>query len=91
MSTTIATTTLYTVQVVRDATVDSGHPCPECSDMDAFVEVNLYVRHLGQYVRFVESCVECAKRVAVEERPAEVLIEVPESLMSVAAQLINND
>jgi hypothetical protein len=76
----ITITTLYTVDVVRDATVESGFDCPECSDMDAFIEVNLYVRELGQYTRFVECCIPCAKRIAVDERPAEVLIEVPESL-----------
>lgn len=85
MSTTIATTALYTVHVVNDATVDSGFPCPECSEMDAFIEVNLYVRHAGEYTRFVEACVGCARRVAVDERPAEVLIEVPASLAATVA------
>jgi len=84
-------TTLYTVHQVKDATVDSGFPCPECSDIDAFIELNLYVRHQGEYVRFVECCVACGKRIAVDEQPAEVLIEVPASLWNtVSNQLIDN-
>lgn len=86
------TTTLYTVHTVKDATVDSGFPCPECSEMDAFIELNLYVRQWGQYTRFVECCVTCGRRIALEERSAEVLIEVPASLMAtVLPQLVNNN
>ena len=81
---TIATT-LYTVHTVKDETVDAGFPCPECSTIDAFIELNLYVRHQGEYVRYVECCVECGKRIAVDERPAEVLIEVPASLWNTVA------
>lgn len=88
MSTTIATTALYSVDIVNDDTVDSGFPCPQCDDLDALIDVNLYVRMAGQYVRFVECCVACAKRVAVDERPAEVLIEVPESLANTVAPVL---
>jgi len=71
--------TIATIHWVKDETVDEG-PCPECSDEDAFITMNIYVRDLGQCVRFVECCIKCGKRVALEERPAEVLIEIPESL-----------
>ena len=89
MSTTI-TTTLYTITTVRDETVDEG-PCPQCDDVDAFIELNLYVREWGQTTRFVECCVPCGQRIALEERAAEVLIEVPASLWdTVADKLVNH-
>jgi hypothetical protein len=71
--------TIATIHWVKDETVDEG-PCPQCSDEDAFITMNVYVRAMGEYTRFVECCIKCGKRVALEERPAEVLIEIPESL-----------
>lgn len=80
MTATITVHTLYTINWVRDEIVDTQAPCPECSDMDAFVIMNLYVREFGQCTRFVECCLNCGKRIALEEGAAEVLIEVPQSL-----------
>lgn len=77
-------TTIATIEYVEDATVDTGAPCPECSDMDAEVVLNLYVRQWGATTRFVECCANCGQRIAVEESPAEVLIEVPKSLAALA-------
>lgn len=73
---------LATVNYVKDATVDTGAPCPECSDIDAFVEMNIYVREWGEYVRFYECCINCGQRIATSESVAEVLVEIPEHLRS---------
>jgi len=76
----VSASTLASFEYVRDTTVDLGADCPECSDEDAEITLNLYVREWGRTVRFVECCVNCAKRITLEEQPAEVLIEIPESL-----------
>lgn len=80
MTATVTVHTLYTIHWVRDETVDTEAPCPECADMDAFVIMNLYVREFGQCTRFVECCLNCGQRIALSETAAEVLIEVPASL-----------
>lgn len=84
----ITVTTIYTINWVKDATVDTEAPCPECSDMDAFVVMNLYVREFGRTTRFVECCIGCGKRIALEEGAAEVLIEVPQSLRNDVERII---
>lgn len=80
MPITTVAETLYTIEFVPDRNVDMDIPCPECSDEDAVIIMNLYVRHQGQCTRFVECCLNCGQRIAVEERPFEVLFEIPESL-----------
>lgn len=77
--------TLYTIAYVQGDSIDVGADCPECSDIDAEIVMNLYVREWGHTTRFVECCVNCGKRIALEERPAEILIEVPESLRAQVA------
>jgi len=72
--------TIASVDYVRDETVASGVPCLECCDIDAYVVLNVYVREWGQTVRFAECCVNCGQRIAMSERAAEVLIEIPLSL-----------
>lgn len=78
-------TTLYTIAYVPGDSIDVGADCPECSDEDATIVMNVYVREHGRCTRFAECCVNCGRRIALEERPAEVLIEVPASLRSEVA------
>lgn len=82
-------TTLYTITYVDGYSIDVDAECPECSDEDAYVVMNLYVREWGQTTRFVECCVNCGKRIALSERPAEILIEVPASIRD-QVQLTNH-
>lgn len=89
MSTTIRTT-IYTVQYVRGYSIDAGAPCPQCDDVDAFIVANLYVRAWGETVRFAEACVRCAQRIAAQEAPAEVFVEVPAHLRDEVAGQIEN-
>jgi hypothetical protein len=89
LMTTITHTTLYTVSVVADRFVETEFHCDECSDVDATVEINVYVRNWGETVRFAGCCVPCGQRIATEDGAAEILIEVPASLAALTlSQLI---
>jgi hypothetical protein len=79
--------TRYIVAAVAGQSIDTEAPCPECSDMDAFVTVNVYAREYGQTVRQYEACVPCGQRIALNQGAAEVLIEVPAYLAPAGSEL----
>lgn len=78
--TSITPRTIYTVRYVTGYSIDTDELCTQCSDEDAYVVMGLYVRSWGETTRHVECCVNCGMRIALEEQPAEVLIEVPASI-----------
>lgn len=79
--------TNYIIAFVAGQSIDTEASCPECSDIDAFVVVNVYAREYGRTVRQYEACVPCGKRIAINERTDEVLIEVPAHLAPAGSEL----